>query len=166
MANSNVYWRKKQEENSGKKATKAEKKAVEEKKPAINTLCWKCGNACGGCRWSRDFEPVPGWVAVPTRIGHYGLESFLVMRCPQFREEAVKTYSSPDQLDSDGAEKLVQAIIRTAADDYRESANLRPEVTRFFRSRVFAAYTGIDPEYLIGRLQTEVKMKMADKVRL
>lgn len=32
-------------------------------------LCWECKNACGGCEWSANLEPVPGWTAekVPRR---------------------------------------------------------------------------------------------------
>lgn len=31
-------------------------------------LCWTCANACGGCPWSRRFEPVPGWTAHETKL--------------------------------------------------------------------------------------------------
>ena len=33
---------------------------------ASKTLCWNCGNACGGCSWSDDLEPVEGWHARET----------------------------------------------------------------------------------------------------
>ena len=55
------------------------------------TLCWDCAKAVKGCSWSRDFEPVPGWKAVPTKI--YGkarsddnrrIDSFAVYECPEF----------------------------------------------------------------------------------
>ena len=52
-----------------------------------STLCWDCKNAVLGCSWSRDFVPVEGWKAVPTKV--YGGEervtdSFNVLECPEF----------------------------------------------------------------------------------
>lgn len=167
MAKSNVYWRKKQGDGDGEDTdVKQMDGKPEKKKLPPPTLCWQCGNICGGCSWSERFEPVEGWVAIPTKVGHYGLQSFVVLKCPAFRMEFNKKYSHPDQMDSDGAEKLVQAIIRTAADDYRTYPKLRAEVTNFFRGDFFAQLTGVDPEYIISRLKTEVRMKLADKVRV
>ena len=55
------------------------------------TLCWTCQNACGGCSWSRSFEPVEGWEAKPTKLNIYVKEgnedlnsSFFVISCPQY----------------------------------------------------------------------------------
>ena len=48
------------------------------KKRAANTYyskkqpCWNCKNCYGGCKWSRDFEPVPGWIAAKTFIESNG----------------------------------------------------------------------------------------------
>lgn len=56
------------------------------RKPA--TLCWYCEKATGGCRWSRFFQPVKGWKALPTVIRHSqiekGMKSYLVLDCPEF----------------------------------------------------------------------------------
>ena len=41
-------------------------------KGAANELCFLCDKACGGCSWSRDFTPVAGWTATPTRINPGG----------------------------------------------------------------------------------------------
>ena len=55
-----------------------------------DTLCWRCANACGGCSWSRNFIPVSGWDAIPTRIRtHHSTaaatnESYIVRQCPRF----------------------------------------------------------------------------------
>ena len=55
------------------------------------TICWDCQKATGGCSWSRGFEPVEGWKAVPTKA--YGkstsekerwIDSFDVYECPEF----------------------------------------------------------------------------------
>lgn len=55
------------------------------------TLCWSCGNACGGCSWSRSSVPVAGWTAMPTRISSMRIvsmrDSYLVQACPQYRAE-------------------------------------------------------------------------------
>lgn len=55
-----------------------------------DTLCWECENQCGGCAWSREFKPVEGWKAIPTKVKaeHYGngrcIDSFDVRECPEF----------------------------------------------------------------------------------
>jgi predicted nucleic acid-binding Zn ribbon protein len=48
------------------------------------SLCWDCQNACGGCSWSRSFEPVEGWEAKPSE------DSFFVINCPQFIPDEVR----------------------------------------------------------------------------
>jgi len=53
------------------------------------TICWDCRNATGKCSWSKDFTPVAGWVAEPTVIrSNYGtgIQSYIVKRCPLFKE--------------------------------------------------------------------------------
>ena len=51
-------------------------------------LCYRCQNACGGCSWSREFQPVEGWDAKPTIINGDGEEipSFEIKKCPMFIE--------------------------------------------------------------------------------
>lgn len=49
-------------------------------------LCWTCQKACGGCRWSRSFKPIPGWTAEKTYIpsnGEYA-ESYKIISCPEY----------------------------------------------------------------------------------
>lgn len=69
----------------------------------LSTLCWCCANATNdGCEWSADFEPVPGWEAIPTKINSKVLiqlpngqlknkdrlvDSFKVIKCPKFIED-------------------------------------------------------------------------------
>ena len=62
-----------------------------------DTLCWKCKNAVNGCCWAKKFEPVPGWVAEPTKIKYLvsenavhsitELDSFKVIKCPEFESD-------------------------------------------------------------------------------
>ena len=53
--------------------------------------CWDCVNACGGCAWSREGKPVPGWEAEQTSIlcctGRQAVrtESYKINFCPEFR---------------------------------------------------------------------------------
>ncbi len=59
-----------------------------------DTLCWGCDKACGKCSWSREFVPVPGWKAIPTKIFQWTSKgehrrkcytnSFDVYECPEF----------------------------------------------------------------------------------
>ena len=48
--------------------------------------CWTCKNACGRCEWSREFKPVPGWIAEKTFIesnGEYA-DSYKIIYCPKY----------------------------------------------------------------------------------
>lgn len=55
-------------------------------------LCCYCKNSCGGCSWSRRFEPVEGWTAEPTiirqrnRQGKYDIHSYKITECPQYEK--------------------------------------------------------------------------------
>lgn len=62
-----------------------------------DTLCWLCEKAGGKCSWSKDFTPVEGWEAKPTKVKadsasqHQYIDSFIVYECPEFELlEAVK----------------------------------------------------------------------------
>ena len=49
-------------------------------------LCWSCKNACGGCSWSREFKPIKGWNATPTKLlgdDRY-IDSFKIVECPEY----------------------------------------------------------------------------------
>jgi len=49
-------------------------------------ICWDCNKACGGCRWSREFKPIPGWTAtyVPNRPQNPA--TYSITGCPEFME--------------------------------------------------------------------------------
>lgn len=61
-----------------------------------NTICWNCAKACRKCPWSRNFEPVDGWNATPTKVysaeGVF-IDSFIVHECPLFEEEINESLS-------------------------------------------------------------------------
>lgn len=53
------------------------------------SLCQICARKVGTCSWERDFTPVPGWDAIPTKIMmNSGVRerSYCVLRCPLFVE--------------------------------------------------------------------------------
>ena len=62
--------------------------------PKKGTLCWSCDNAFGGCSWSRESKPVPGWMAERRDIKAqrtvngewepYDTESYFVRECPVY----------------------------------------------------------------------------------
>ena len=64
------------------------------------TICWTCKNACGGCSWSKRFEPVKGWKAKKTKIKtgrtangvkkFYYEDSFIVLKCPEYAKDERK----------------------------------------------------------------------------
>ena len=59
-------------------------------------ICFDCENARGKCSWSKDFIPIPGWKAEPTRVlmaevttkagkkKKYYTDSFSIKECPKF----------------------------------------------------------------------------------
>lgn len=56
-------------------------------------LCWTCKNACGGCSWSRKFEPVPGWTAVAVAMRYRDgktrdVDTYSITACPEYVEDA------------------------------------------------------------------------------
>ena len=64
------------------------------------SLCWYCQNSVPspkkktGCSWSRAFQPVYGWTAIPLKqlnqkaSGTY--DTFCVLKCPQYLEEPMR----------------------------------------------------------------------------
>ena len=59
----------------------------------VQTLCWDCAKACGGCSWS-DYStrtPVEGWNAtenlITIRVGMLD-KSYCVHDCPEFVRDA------------------------------------------------------------------------------
>lgn len=65
-------------------------KSVLEETRKHKQLCWDCEKACGRCSWSKNFTPVPGWKAIPTKIQadnhskYTHVDSFDIYECPEF----------------------------------------------------------------------------------
>lgn len=85
-----------------------------------NTICWDCAKACNsGCSWSDgSYTPVEGWEARPD-VNSNGIESFLVVSCPEFVRETPGDRDWRD-LDSDGCVALVERLMEITADDYEK----------------------------------------------
>ena len=90
------------------------------------TLCFRCGNSCGGCSWSKDFVPVEGWKAEPTlmyvdytpsgqpKVLHE-VESFFVTECPKFVSDEEKPLK---EINEDGFKPFLFAILNRLVRDY------------------------------------------------
>ena len=66
----------------------------------VANICFDCRKALGGCSWSRDFIPVPGWTAEPAVLKCGGSEStqtYRITACPLFDPDG-KTPTSPDSI--------------------------------------------------------------------
>ena len=56
-----------------------------------------------------------------------------------------------------GAQNLVCAILKQAADDYISYPNMRPSITKFIRSEYFREITTINPEKFETMLKEKCK---------
>lgn len=68
--------------------------------------CWSCKKYAGGCSWSREFRPIPGWDATPRAYGanpKYGVSavnSYEIRDCPQYEWDGT---DPREQTDAEGA---------------------------------------------------------------
>lgn len=93
------------------------------RKDDIQSICWMCAKAGGGCSWSERFEPVEGWTArkdtmlTGARDGKHVTDTYTVRKCPEFALERRPNYD----VDPDGAKRLAQRVLLQAGRDYRET---------------------------------------------
>ena len=91
-------------------------------KGAANELCFLCDKACGGCSWSRDFTPVAGWTATPTRINPGGgaapTDSWHIEDCPEF--SGVR----PPKMEDISKERIRLGVIRQEMITVRKQLGL------------------------------------------
>ena len=62
------------------------KNAAKERRQEREQPCCSCKKACGGCSWSKNFQPVVGWDAVPTVVEDIegDMHSYKISRCPEY----------------------------------------------------------------------------------
>ena len=66
----------------------------------LETLCFTCQNAVPskrkrlGCPWSLNFEPVPGWEAMPSE--KHGKPTYCVVKCPQYLQDEERVDDSEE----------------------------------------------------------------------
>lgn len=91
------------------------------------TLCWKCRNAVptatSGCSWSRDFVPVPGWVAEKHTTPHANdggtITAYCVDYCPEFQKDS----KVPEQIckNDEACMRLAVIILQKQMERYRQA---------------------------------------------
>lgn len=74
----------------------------------METLCWECKKAIGGCLWADSLQPVDGWDAEPTIVKDEGMgdyESFIVKACPMYEPDARRIITRVEIADILGVHK-------------------------------------------------------------
>ena len=80
----------------------------------------------------------------------------------------LKTETRAPAITTEGCQALANAIVSQAAKDYRtavrqlkkltdsqKAAAMKRECERFFHSRWYSQLTGVDPDYILNRIQEE-----------
>ena len=153
------------------------------------SLCFLCGNACGGCSWSRDFTPVEGWDAEPTIGKSHHTKSWFVKACPEYTNDRK---IDPAGIPNSSIHALAAAVVEQAISDYRQCAKgqtldgernkggrhknkdeLREKacegsmraIEKFFRSDWFYVLCDCDGEAIIKRLREERYLRRTGKAK-
>lgn len=105
--------------------------------------CWSCTKYAGGCSWTRKFEPIPGWDAVPTvksgscrgnGVKYAAIETYEIRHCPEYEDDG--TGGVP--MRSGDWEEVRKVILYRAGLTDREMAEtmkVGPEAIRSWRKR-------------------------------
>ena len=98
-----------------------------------DTLCWSCANACGGCSWSAELTPVPGWVAEETYIWAGSVDSYHVTECPEYKPDD-REDRRPSDLDTEGCVQLLEKAMSVVRRDFiLGGSQTKTEVRQFIR---------------------------------
>lgn len=117
----------------------------------IESICWTCANACGGCSWADDFIPVDGWTAkkdiilTGKRDGSSDAETYSVIKCPEYVREMRHKFT---ELDNDGVLDLARRVLTQAGKDYLDDTEIIVET---------------EGMYLTERAETERNRAISDK---
>lgn len=82
-----------------------------------NFCCAQCVNAVGGCAWSKSFQPVPGWEAIPTQNRDRD-DGIKILYCPEFKQGDPLDDREPND---EGLMNFAAAIFSQAASDYKSA---------------------------------------------
>lgn len=71
-----------------------------------------------------------------------------------------------EELDPDGVDMLIQALVHKAAYDYKHGRRLgdKEDAERFFKSEWFTSLTGLDGAFMLKQLEKYDLAKMEDKI--
>lgn len=97
--------------------------------------CWSCRKCYGGCQWSREFKPAPGWDATPRTYGarpKYGVpevNSYEIRGCPQYEWDGTDPRDQTDaeqpyQWKSEERMRQVKALAQTGMTSWKISKTL------------------------------------------
>lgn len=119
---------------------------------SVESLCSFCGNACNmGCSWSESFIPVKGWTAGENKNGYF------VIECPEFCSDKWM-HENPDDLDTEGCVRLMEAFLREMREDYREQPRSRRSIENFLRNPHYRnLFWFCDPEDIIIQFRKEMR---------
>lgn len=98
------------------------------------SICWDCKNSTKPhiCPWARDFTPVKGWKAAPTKIKAFGggiIDTYIVRECPLFSRDSFgggkveNTFTGKTEhieIDDDDLKTLACAIIERYVEDWKQ----------------------------------------------
>ena len=77
-------------------------------------ICFDCQKACGGCSWSTDFTPVPGWTAqkVTQRASNskgkaLWNETYHITVCPEFVKDEPRESIAYGELSEEQMRRLL-----------------------------------------------------------
>lgn len=93
----------------------------------METLCWDCKKAIGGCSWAKKLKPVDGWDAEKRVVrdewcGDY--ESYCVKNCPEFEHDDKRILEVAEVIKMFGAdargEKYRRSTIKEVEDRLAE----------------------------------------------
>lgn len=67
-------------------------------------ICIECQKACGGCSWSKSFEPIEGWTAKKCHLPMVGrnsvtyIETYYITACPEFEQDGRKVVDIDEEM--------------------------------------------------------------------
>ena len=82
--------------------------------------CETCQKYAGGCSWSRDFTPVPGWDATPIeKHGSVVIYSYEIHHCPEYVQDEPR--NALERAERDGTEINRLGVCLMAKNGYTAS---------------------------------------------